>query len=199
MMTSSRSNIVTQICNRVAGTDCQTEINECESSPCRNAATCNNHVNSFTCTCVAGFEGLLPILQRVSTIVNQLMVNHCVTSPGRICDYNIDECDSDPCQHGATCRDEVNSYICECAPGYTGACRDLPSPTDFMVDDIKVLKSDMLQERTVKRTLTSASRRRAATEAPATTPSTTTPAPVWMATRVSHNSQLEPSTEVPWN
>ena len=112
---------------------------------------------------------------------------------GRICDYNIDECDSDPCQHGATCRDEVNSYICECAPGYTGACRDLPSPT---VESI-YLRNDVLQEHTVRRTLTSASRRRVATEAPATTLSTTTPALVWMATRVSHNSQLEPSTEVP--
>ena len=29
-------------------------------------------------------------------------------------------CRSGPCQHGGTCRNEVNRYTCECAAGYTG-------------------------------------------------------------------------------
>ena len=32
----------------------------------------------------------------------------------------IDECESNPCRHGSTCRDGVNGYICECTSGYTG-------------------------------------------------------------------------------
>ena len=32
---------------------------------------------------------------------------------------DIDECSSAPCQNGGTCIDQVNSYLCQCAPGYT--------------------------------------------------------------------------------
>eukprot|EP00058_Branchiostoma_floridae_P005498 XP_002590986.1 hypothetical protein BRAFLDRAFT_69463 [Branchiostoma floridae] len=39
----------------------------------------------------------------------------------------IDECSSAPCQNGATCQDGVNSFICQCAPGYTGTlCETVP-------------------------------------------------------------------------
>ena len=33
---------------------------------------------------------------------------------------DIDECASSPCQNGGTCIDDVNSYTCLCAPGYSG-------------------------------------------------------------------------------
>ena len=33
---------------------------------------------------------------------------------------DIDECLSNPCMHGATCIDGVNSYRCTCLQGYTG-------------------------------------------------------------------------------
>ena len=33
---------------------------------------------------------------------------------------DIDECQSDPCQNGATCNDLINGYNCSCADGYTG-------------------------------------------------------------------------------
>lgn len=32
---------------------------------------------------------------------------------------DVDECASSPCLHG-NCTDQVNRYICECIPGYTG-------------------------------------------------------------------------------
>lgn len=32
----------------------------------------------------------------------------------------VDECASDPCQHGGTCIDGHLSYECTCAGGYTG-------------------------------------------------------------------------------
>ncbi|XP_078574895.1 uncharacterized protein LOC144861071 [Branchiostoma floridae x Branchiostoma japonicum] len=32
----------------------------------------------------------------------------------------FDECSSAPCQNGATCQDGVNSFTCQCVPGYVG-------------------------------------------------------------------------------
>ena len=31
----------------------------------------------------------------------------------------IDECVSSPCEYSGTCVDQVNGYVCNCAPGYT--------------------------------------------------------------------------------
>ena len=39
---------------------------------------------------------------------------------GTLCDVDIDECKSTPCQNGATCADGINSYTCSCLAGFTG-------------------------------------------------------------------------------
>ena len=33
------------------------DINECDSNPCLNNATCNEGINSYNCTCEAGYQG----------------------------------------------------------------------------------------------------------------------------------------------
>jgi EGF-like domain len=38
---------------------CLTDINECLNATCQNGATCVDGVNTFTCTCAAGFTGTL--------------------------------------------------------------------------------------------------------------------------------------------
>ena len=35
----------------------QTDINECSSNPCLNGGTCNNLVNSYSCSCPSGYTG----------------------------------------------------------------------------------------------------------------------------------------------
>ena len=38
--------------------DCSVlDINECDTDPCENGGTCDNTIGSFTCTCVAGYDG----------------------------------------------------------------------------------------------------------------------------------------------
>ena len=32
----------------------------------------------------------------------------------------INECVSNPCKNSATCIDQINQYVCQCRPGYTG-------------------------------------------------------------------------------
>ena len=33
------------------------DIDECSSNPCMNGANCTDAVNSYTCACVAGYNG----------------------------------------------------------------------------------------------------------------------------------------------
>lgn len=41
----------------------------------------------------------------------------------------VDECARFPCQHGGTCTDKVNDYLCNCTDGWTG--KNCESPIDF--------------------------------------------------------------------
>ncbi|XP_071835994.1 uncharacterized protein [Apostichopus japonicus] len=75
--------------------DPDTEINECESLPCANNATCNDTINGFTCTCMDGFEG-------------------------QLCQFQINECESLPCANNATCNDAINGFTCTCMDGFEG-------------------------------------------------------------------------------
>lgn len=43
-----------------------------------------------------------------------------VSSAGINCEVEIDECEVRPCQNGATCRDHVAMYSCECVAGFQG-------------------------------------------------------------------------------
>ena len=89
-------------------------------------------MNSFFCTCAAGYSGSLCAAN----------VNECASSPcqnggtcndqvnsffcscaagfsGVVCAANINECASNPCQHGGTCADATNAFSCTCASGWT--------------------------------------------------------------------------------
>ena len=33
------------------------DINECNSRPCENGATCNDEVDAYNCSCVDGYNG----------------------------------------------------------------------------------------------------------------------------------------------
>lgn len=85
---------------RYTGSNCQTRINECDSAPCMNGATCNDHTKYYTCHCPYGYTG-------------------------KHCDSYVDWCATEPCMNGAECRQKKNSYQCLCAPGWTGKVCDV--------------------------------------------------------------------------
>eukprot|EP00057_Strongylocentrotus_purpuratus_P020944 XP_011675418.1 PREDICTED: fibropellin-3-like [Strongylocentrotus purpuratus] len=76
-------------------------IDECASNPCVNEGVCNNLIDSFTCDCVGGYDGIT-------------------------CDSDFDECASGPCMSNEDCTDGVNMYTCACSAGYAGTpCEDI--------------------------------------------------------------------------
>lgn len=41
------------------GNNCEIEVNECLSQPCRNGGSCVDELNSFSCQCPPGITGIL--------------------------------------------------------------------------------------------------------------------------------------------
>lgn len=74
-----------------AGTQCQTDVNECASSPCENGGTCHDGVVSWSCTCASGYTGA-----------------RCQTQlpPG--------PCASTPCAYGSPCNEYQGAFNCTC-------------------------------------------------------------------------------------
>uniref|UniRef100_A0A672YZJ4 Neurocan core protein n=1 Tax=Sphaeramia orbicularis TaxID=375764 RepID=A0A672YZJ4_9TELE len=55
---------------------------------------------------------LMPALTRLS--LSSFFLTPCLHP-------DIDDCQSNPCQNGGTCIDEINSFVCLCLPSYSGA------------------------------------------------------------------------------
>lgn len=98
-----KNSIIIEYCTfsyRYTGSNCQTRINECDSSPCKNGASCIDHLKYYTCHCPYGYTG-------------------------KFCDSYVDWCATYPCMNDATCKQNQNSYQCVCPPGWTGKVCDV--------------------------------------------------------------------------
>lgn len=88
------------------GVHCEVDINECDSNPCQNGATCEDAANSYRCHCLVPDPGQEPW-------------------GGRDCDVRLVGCQQHQCQHKAGCvpvltEDGDHGYTCLCPPGWTG-------------------------------------------------------------------------------
>eukprot|EP00064_Thunnus_orientalis_P000667 superscaffoldBa00000036_g668 len=130
------------MCQYVAfsGNNCEIEVNECLSQPCRNGGSCIDDLNSFSCQCPLGVTGdycevnidectSSPCLHN-ATCVDLVHGYGCICLPGFTgtkCELDIDECASSPCKNGATCIDQPGNYFCQCVAPFKGHnCEFLP-------------------------------------------------------------------------
>jgi N-acetylglucosamine-6-sulfatase len=116
------------------GTNCEIDINECDSNPCVHGTCSTPNVASYQCTCDAGWTGT-----NCNQDIDECSSNPCVhgtcSTPniasyqctcnagwtGTNCDQDIDECSSNPCVHGTCSTPNIASYQCTCNAGWTGA------------------------------------------------------------------------------
>uniref|UniRef100_A0A915K0L1 Uncharacterized protein n=1 Tax=Romanomermis culicivorax TaxID=13658 RepID=A0A915K0L1_ROMCU len=99
------------------GRVCQPMINECQFphlNDCHQNALCTDLENGYQCKCKDGFLDMSP---------------DPVNRPGRICHFNVDECQNsnlNSCDQNAKCVDEPFGYHCECNTGFLDIS---PTPT----------------------------------------------------------------------
>ena len=106
-------------CSESSG-NCDVEVDECDSDPCLNGATCASSGLYFSCTCVAGYaNGICSAIHMYEYV--QQCGEAAATSTG-VCDIDMDECSSTPCQSGGTCTTTAtpDTYTCTCVDGWTG-------------------------------------------------------------------------------
>ena len=128
-----------------SGEQCETDIDECESSPCENGGSCSDAVNGFVCSCSVDFSGPTceseVVFCREDSCLNGATCNEesggfsCLCTPGFAgsdCSENINECDLNPCFNNATCTDTVGSFTCLCEINFTGLLCE--NKTDFCAD-----------------------------------------------------------------
>ena len=65
-------------------------------------------------------QTFFPILLFLLYVYLSTVIFHQLDFNYHIVSVDVNECDSAPCQFGATCHDDINGYHCQCADGYTG-------------------------------------------------------------------------------
>ncbi|XP_066270856.1 von Willebrand factor D and EGF domain-containing protein-like [Branchiostoma lanceolatum] len=143
----------TCVCPGYIGDLCETEVNECQSTPCVNG-TCTDLVNGYNCTCAEGYIGsrchvsadnrcaldpCFPGVSCTNTGGGNYSCGRCppgYVGDGYQCD-DIDECANDThgCLH--VCKNQPGTYECTCTDGFlliADDCLDVDECT-FEIDE----------------------------------------------------------------
>lgn len=112
------------------GDACEINVDDCESSPCKNNGTCIDGLDAYECQCLSGFSGRdcevddnpcnIECKNGGACARNAAGGWDCVCEPGfqgKRCEDEINECQSNPCQNGGQCNDFIAHFHCTCPVG----------------------------------------------------------------------------------
>uniref|UniRef100_A0A3B3U8B1 Protein crumbs homolog 1-like n=1 Tax=Poecilia latipinna TaxID=48699 RepID=A0A3B3U8B1_9TELE len=114
------------------GMNCQNEVDNCLEFSCVNGGVCEEIAGTHTCSCPPGYKGTRcqwrfpPVAcdESKDCLNGGVCIGgNCTCKPGYTgvrCETEIDECESSPCQNGATCLNRLNHFQCVCVPGFSG-------------------------------------------------------------------------------
>ena len=91
-------------------------IDECDSSPCVNRATCQNQIFNFSCVCIMGTSG-----RRCETGMTEYYGARLVYAMCIIAVDMVNECSSSPCPNAGYCTDLPGGFHCQCLDGFSGS------------------------------------------------------------------------------
>jgi protein crumbs len=113
------------------GLQCETDIAECASGPCRNNGTCLERSQESLYD--ASPDSPLPALFQGPFNYSAAAGFECICPPGFEgfdCSVDIDECAPRPCYNGR-CVDLFNHFKCECHDGYKGESETELPPSEL--------------------------------------------------------------------
>lgn len=122
----------------ITGIHCEVDINECDSNPCQNGATCKDAANSYRCHCPVPEPGQEPW-------------------GGRDCEVRLVGCQQHQCQHEAGCvpmltDDGKHSYACKCLAGWSGDRCNTSTTFSFNLEGYVHLQLPVSKNRTKRET-----------------------------------------------
>ncbi|KAM4607482.1 protein eyes shut homolog [Polymixia lowei] len=125
-----------------SGKNCEQVIDYCRllNINCLNEGLCLSVIGGYKCVCAPGWIGefcqyvgnacfIYPnsCLNGATCITTSQPSSSpqytCICPPGftgTYCETDVNECDSNPCQHNGTCTDLVGFYKCHCHKGFLG-------------------------------------------------------------------------------
>ncbi|KAJ8945175.1 hypothetical protein NQ314_009307, partial [Rhamnusium bicolor] len=123
---------------RYKGTLCELDTDPCASAPCLYGGKCTPTIaGDFVCECVLRLSGKRCEYGRycapnpckhggVCEEGDEGPLCKCRSFAGEYCEYDLNECESVPCQNGGTCINEIGSFHCICPSNVTGTyCSNL--------------------------------------------------------------------------